>query len=604
MNDLDDTLDLSELFSKIQINLKNNNIESIKNDLKFLHSSEEKFIKGYRKRKKEGVYYTNQEISDYMVLLTLLFYIQKIEKSVNIEKIEDLYNLNDQTKKRIFLLLKKTTFCDPACGSGVFLLSLARLLFKILKNLCPNAKNIVVTNAIINNLYGFDINENAVKLCILKLFDWVINVNDKIDSDVFFLLNSRMIVTDSLFTKNGLKFEIIIGNPPYGNILDASKKNQLKKQNLFYKDIYCAFLMKSLEWNKYVICFLVPKSFLIRQEYVKFRNNLLEKANIRKIIDIGPNYFKKATNEVQVVLYEKKFDQDGPLEVFDYPKKKIINYNSQNFDELHICRNDKCPMCSKAKKMHVYVADTKCPFCKSPAIKLNRIRIKTDLSQLKIINQIEKKGDLNYLNLKDFPKMIRGEEDNGLKELKKHLKDDLTGDCLFLNAKQDFRSYQIKKRKSFSFEAIDPNILKGSNFEFYKGPRLLIKHNTIVPEAVFTLESACFTSSIYCLLHDDLEELKYLCAVLNSKLIKFYCTYGINNQKGTTINLNQYMIRHLPIIKPSTQLKNEIIEKVDIITNTLENLGRFQDNIIKKSTNEIDLLLCDLYGVKFDELEN
>ncbi|MBN1802491.1 MAG: Eco57I restriction-modification methylase domain-containing protein [Candidatus Lokiarchaeota archaeon] len=603
MNDLDNILDLPVLFKKIQLNLEKNNIEEIKKKITFLHSSEKDFLERYRKRKKEGVYYTNQEIADYMVSLALISYIQKIETSVELEKIEDIYGLDNQTKNRIFCLLKKTTFCDPACGSGVFLLSVMRLLFNILKNLCPNSKNAIISNAIVNNLYGFDINENAIKLCVLKLFEWASIISKKFDKEVFSALKSRMKVADSLFTKIMHKFDIIIGNPPYGNIIEASKKDLLKKQNLFYKDIYCAFLIKALDWCEYSTCFLVPKSFLIRQDYVKFRNNLLQKANIRTIVDIGPNNFKRATNEVQVVLYEKKADQDAELDIIDYPKKKIIQYPSQNFDSLRICKNDECPMCVKVKKIRAYVINTKCPFCKSQAMSLNRIRIKATSTQLKIIDEIEKKSDLNYLNVRNFPRMIRGEEHDGLKEVKKNLKNDLSGNCLFLNAKQDFSPYRIEARKSFSLNTIDPSMLKGSNYEFYKGPRLLIKHNTIVPEAVFTFENACFTSSIYSLLHEDLDELKYLCAVLNSKLIKFYCTYGINNQKGTTINLNQYMIRHLPIIKPSAQLKIKISEKVENITKTLQNRGRLGDSPVKKWINEIDLFLCDLYGLEFVDLE-
>ena len=38
--------------------------------------------------------------------------------------------------------------------------------------------------------------------------------------------------------------------------------------------------------------------------------------------------------------------------------------------------------------------------------------------------------------------MIRGEEDKGLKEVKRILRDDLKGSCYFLNAKEDFKHYK------------------------------------------------------------------------------------------------------------------------------------------------------------------
>ena len=130
---------------------------------------------------------------------------------------------------------------------------------------------------------------------------------------------------------------------------------------------------------------------------------------------------------------------------------------------------------------------------------------------------------------------------------------------------------------------------------------MLIKHNNIIPEAIFTTEPACFTSSIYSLLYDDINELKYLCAVLNSSLIKFYCTYGINNQKGTTINLNQYMIRHLPIIKPDERVKNEIVLRVDmIIKYMLENDGKSND-VISQIIKEIDDFIFKMYSITKQE---
>ena len=164
-------------------------------------------------------------------------------------------------------------------------------------------------------------------------------------------------------------------------------------------------------------------------------------------------------------------------------------------------------------------------------------------------------------------------------------------------AKDDFKYYHIKGKKSFNLEEINANSLKGENYEYYTGPKLLIKHNNIVPETIFIKGNMCFTSSIYSLLHDDIQELKYLCAMLNSALMQFYCIYGINNQKDTTINLNQYMIRHLPIIDISDNLKLELSSKVDKIINNLKN----DQGIFKEETRSliigIDDIIFNLYSL-------
>ncbi len=357
-------------------------------------------------------------------------------------------------------------------------------------------------------------------------------------------------------------------------------------------------MLKALEWCKGFLGLLIPKSFLLRQGYIDFRRALLSSVNLLKIFDIGSKMFKGATNEVQIAIFQMKSTTGyKKLVVFDYPDTEIINYDNQNFDSLKICLNNSCPLSVRAKKIYAYTFDKTCPYCKSETIELNRIRIKPTNEILDVLHNIETSGDLNYLNVRDFPKMIRGEEDKGLKLVKEHLRNDTKGTCNFISARNDFQNYYFKKRRSLDIENVDAEVLKGENFEYYKGPKLLIKHNNIIPGTLFTEESVCFTSSIYSLLHEDSNELKYLAAVLNSSLINFYCTYAINNQKDTTINLNQYMIRHLPIMTPSVSIKDELSKKVTIITNELEKEKGISNEKIRGIIQEIDILIFELYSI-------
>ncbi|MFX1276564.1 MAG: Eco57I restriction-modification methylase domain-containing protein [Promethearchaeota archaeon] len=597
----------SQLFKSFEEAVKAKNGEKVKDFLNLIKSQELSFLTSYRNRKSEGVYYTNEELSNFIVEKSILLFINKIlernfQYNIDLNDFDEINNLDLEIKKSIYDSLLKIKILDPACGAGVFLLSAANCLYDILKKNNSNMSDLDLRKTIINNLYGFDINEKAIKLCQLKLFSWV-SISKSPEYNIITRLKSNIKIKNSVISSFKGKFDIIIGNPPYGNILSTKEKEILKKEGLFYKDIYCTFLLKALEWSNGLICFLIPKSFLLRQGYIHFRKELFSNMNIQKIYDLGPNLFKKATNEVQIIIYDKKNGINDNLDVYNYPKTKIITYKNQKFDELRACLNSHCSICVKSKKIFVYSFDYHCPYCNNDTIKLNRLRIKPTSKQLQIINKIEKLGNLNYLNVKDFPKMIRGEEDKGLAAIRKLIKNNLNYNCIFVNAKEDFSYYFIKKNKSFDLDRIDPSILKGKNYEYYENPRLLIKHNNIIPEAIFTKERMCFTSSIYSLLHDDTDELKYLCAVLNSKLIKFYCTYGINNQKGTTINLNQYMIRHLPIVKPSENLKKEIVERVDRIMRALEKNNGVYDNLILQMQNEIDNFLYTLYNIMENEIE-
>ncbi|MHA2429453.1 MAG: Eco57I restriction-modification methylase domain-containing protein [Promethearchaeota archaeon] len=592
---------INELYNSVLDAIQFNNFINLRDNLILINDIEKKFESNYIKKKREGVFYTHKEISDFIFSQALISLLNNEFENLKLGRIDKIYTLNSNIQNRIKKFLLGIRICDPACGSGVFLLSAASIIHKLIKKLNYDKSSIDLKFKIINNLYGFEINDSAIKLSKLNLLSWFYHDNPARLKELLTVLNSNLKLQNSLINIKTSNFNMIIGNPPYGNILRSSHKNYLKREEIFYNDIYCAFILKAIRWTESIIAFLVPKSFLLRQGYIKFRNNLLSKSNLLKIYDIGPNLFKKATNEVQIVIYEKRGNTPKDLRVYNYPNEEITSYKDQEVDSLRICFNEKCNFNDKSKKIFTYSFQTFCPSCSSETIPMNRIRIKANQEILILINKIEHCGDLNYLNIRDFPMMIRGEEASGLKKVKTLIKNNLDGSCIYINAKEDFTYFYYKKRKSFDIDNISAEILKGNNYEYYINPKLLIKHNNIYPQAVFTEERVCFTSSIYSLLHADTDELKYLCAILNSTLMQFYCRYAINNQRDTTINLNQYMIRHLPIIHCQKDLKQEITDKVDNISKFLFQSNGKLTNETKQFVKEIDNLVFELYSITDQE---
>lgn len=591
---------IDALYLNIKESIKLKNLEKIQSYLNKIDKTEDIFLQFYAKRKKEGGYYTTDKITNLIISEVLILLIYKLSL-LKVKSFEDLKTLTLENKQKLNSLIIHLTVCDPSCGSGAFLITYANKMVDVLIQL--GEKKDEVFFKVLENTYGYDINENAIKLCRLKLFKWFfeLNFNHNKLTSTFELIENNVQVKDSITQPIYQKFRIIIGNPPYGNILSETQKITLEQQGIFHKDMYCAFILKALEWSNGIIGFLVPKSFLIRQSYIDLRVLLLEKANLIKIYDIGPNIFKKATNEVQIVIYEKENTKNKNLEVYNPSGMKILTYRNQKFDTLKFCKNPQCPLYDRSKKVYGYSFNDRCPSCGFKNQPINRIRIKIDKSMLSILDKIEKTGNLNYLNVQDFPKLIRGEEDRGLAAVRDILEDNLSGSCIFLNAKNDLMRYRFQKNKSFDIGKINPKKLKGENYEYYTNPKLLIKHNNTFPVAVYTEEDVCFTSSIYSLLHKNKNELKYLCALLNSSLIKFYCIYGINNQINTTINLNQYMIRHLPIPVIDNETKSNLASKVDSLI-TLYDHPEKNEQFIMEILEEIDKIIFQIYLVTKEEI--
>ena len=339
MKDIEDFQENLQLFKLFEDSLEKKEFDKARECLKLIQTAEESFLQSYTKRKSEGIYYTNNEVSKFIVSQALILFLnKKLEEEKNsafkFQNFEEIFNSSQEMKQKVYDILVNTTICDPACGSGVFLLIAAEVILVLMKKINPQIKNVDAKAIIIKNLYGFDINELSLSLSIMKLVSWMGSIEDEALLKMVSSLKLHFQVKNSLFMTFSPKFDIIVGNPPYGNIMTKKEKEFLKNETIFYNDIYCAFLLKLIDWSDGILSLLVPKSFLVRQGYIKFRNKFLSKANLLRIFDIGPNLFKKATNEVEIVIYEKKVDASKDLKIYDYPLNEIITYPAQNFDSL------------------------------------------------------------------------------------------------------------------------------------------------------------------------------------------------------------------------------------------------------------------------------
>ena len=208
--------------------IKSGNFQQIKSVFSVIDKIEENFVSNYHKRKKEGVYYTDEDISKFIVKEALLLLINKKLRSTNgdltkIQKIEDIFNYDSAFKQKISNTLLGTKICDPACGSGIFLLNSVEVFYNIIKRLEPAIVTLEIKKKLLKNLYGYDINEQAIDLSILKLFKWYADDEKEGLNEVISQLIENFKPRNTLIDSNLGKFDIIIGNPPYGNILNKSE---------------------------------------------------------------------------------------------------------------------------------------------------------------------------------------------------------------------------------------------------------------------------------------------------------------------------------------------------------------------------------------------
>jgi N-6 DNA Methylase len=152
-----------------------------------------KFIGG-TDRKTTGSYYTPPELVDELIKSALEPVIQ--------DRLEGATNSQERAKR-----LLEITVCDPACGSGHFLLAAARRLARELalvrstdKEPSPKDYRVALREVITHCIHGVDKNELAVELCKVALW-----LESHVEGKPLSFLDHRILCGDSLVGVRDLK---------------------------------------------------------------------------------------------------------------------------------------------------------------------------------------------------------------------------------------------------------------------------------------------------------------------------------------------------------------------------------------------------------------
>jgi len=136
-------------------------------------------------RKGTGTYYTPREIVYYMCQESLINYLdsssklgkEKVDKCVKSLKEGDSL-VSDKEAIELDRLLEQIKICDPACGSGAFLVGMLneivrlRLLLRVLysSKLSKKSEYQLKKDTIHNCIYGVDIDPGAIEIAKLRLW--------------------------------------------------------------------------------------------------------------------------------------------------------------------------------------------------------------------------------------------------------------------------------------------------------------------------------------------------------------------------------------------------------------------------------------------------
>lgn len=210
--------------------------------------------------KDKGVDVFSKTVVDFYDIGRLYEIGLAVENKYSKKEAGKYYTPRDVSKLMADLLIENTyidSIADVGCGCGNLIIE---VLLKIKNRSCDEFNNLV------KNIYLFDLDKTAIKICkarIAVLFGLNIDSINDVCGD--FLSKSVKVPKDCC----------IISNPPYSQIKDIKGSWEYKTAISESKDLYVGFIEKMMRTSKKAVV-VSPQSYIVGSKFKKLRNILYE----------------------------------------------------------------------------------------------------------------------------------------------------------------------------------------------------------------------------------------------------------------------------------------------------------------------------------------
>lgn len=555
-----------------------------------LDSKSEIKIKSRKKRKEQGIYYTPKFIVDYIVKNTLG------------EKLKEIKTINE---------LKGLKVLDPACGSGSFLTKAMEIINEKYKEFGASGDQSIKTNILLENIYGVDLDAQAVELARLNLLIDALDTKAKLPNLIKNVKNGNSLISG---TKEELKkyfgdnwrdkkpfdwkeefsgvfrqggFDVIIGNPPYVRVDSLSDDEKKYWKNVFSVtegkyDLYYLFIEKSLELLKGggLLGFIVPNKFCVADSAFELRDFIINITSQRKFLSVSSiDVFSSASNYPVIILF-KKGEKGGYLELAHADHEDQLN--SQNYGAFKISVEELEILPSKL------------------------IPINIERNQLELVIKLLKENNervVDYLGISEglrIPVEYESVEKTENPIVKQYQF------CRYSSIKDGVNISDVNLGKILK-------VTSGRYISVMK-EKLLIAEDALKIEATLDVNNMIPQGGVYfCTLKDKTLHINYLLGLLNSKLFSFIykILFGGMHMGGGYLRYRTTFLNELPLNICSEICQKEILGLVDKILDLNRQLHLMSENSekynslkleIEKTDKIIDQKVYELYGLTEEEI--
>src|SRR5690554_85264 len=570
-------------------------------------------------RKAGGVYYTPQYIVDYIVKNT----IGKL--------------INGKNPKEI----SKIKIADPACGSGSFLIGAYQFLLDWHKDfytqngkqskgnkdnpLTPTGELTTAEKKriLLNNIYGVDLDSNAVEVTklslLLKCMEGETKETIEAQTKLFYdrilpTLDNNIKSGNSLIDldyydneidfgeerkvkpfswqkafpevfKNG-GFDCIVGNPPwvslngkFGNdILNTQAQQYLINKysgNTYMPNLYEYFVHKGLDLinSNGVFSFIIPDRLGFNNQFISLRKKLLEHYKIEELLYKAP--FPGIVTDTLVFRFtnKKKSENNYPIIVGEFGKTTQIKNSKE------------------------YLQDSEF-----------RFEYESNDNATKTLNKIFTNKQCKPLGeIADTTSGFGGKST------------EITQTRKTQNQIEVIRGRSIQKYSSvvpYFFEFIKENITGRTTDRNKLGAteKVLLRKTGSPIIATYDESGIYPEQSLYFIFNNKTDNsLKYFTALINSNLFQFVYINKLVTNKDSTPQLKKIDLDKFPILvcnKSNKQKHDEVVKHIEQLlklnadkqNTTLPNQLEMISNRIDHAESKINQIIYELYDLTTDEI--
>lgn len=582
--------------------------------------------KNLKKRKEQGIYYTPKFVVDYIVQNALGPVLDQCQ------------SIND---------LQQIKILDPACGSGSFLLAAMNFVIKKYEEFGSKSDSFLKIRILQNNIYGVDLDQQAVELARLNLllntFDSQIklpNLGGNIKNG-----NSLISGTDEelekyfgktyrdkkpfnwqeqfpeVFKQGG--FDCIIGNPPYiKEFINKSAFDGLHNSPYYQgkMDLWTLFACVSIDLlkDRGRMSFIAPNNWISNAGASIFRDKILEEGELKIFIDFGDfKVFEDAGIQTMIYVFEKQ----KPGEKYEVEYLRVAD---KNIAEEKLVAD----MFFRKKKVKI-----------EPQKLMGKNITFANEESGSIFDKLERRRNFT-LNDKEVGQGIVAPQESVIRSHLPLVSGASLGEGIFILSNDELRDlklsteesklirpfytsdqinrFDVKPKNNFWIIYTDSRVVKKfdgypgikkhldkfksvitSSFgpyglhrsrdeRLFIGPSIFSIRKTDIPRFSY-VDFPCFVSQTYFIIHTERCNLKYLTGLFNSKLSYFWLR-GKGKLQGDMLQIDKEPILEIPIYVPTDSEQKAIAIFVDKIVHMNTELNKLEKNSNEwqKLKDEID----------------